>query len=587
MALSNTATPIYYGRFRDAVIRGEIPVNKEISMEMNRIDDLIADPNFYYDDQAINGFIDFCENELTLTNGEDLHLLDSFKLWAEQIFGWYYFVERSIYVPSKDNHGGHYVRKTIKKRLVNKQYLIVARGAAKSMYASCLQNYFLSVDTSTSHQVTTAPTMAQAEEVMSPIRTAITRARGPLYKFLTSGSLQNTTGSKADRCQLAATKKGIQNFLTGSLLEVRPMSIDKLQGLRVSVATIDEWLSGDVREDPVGALEQGAAKEQGAGEDNDYLIVAISSEGTVRNGAGDTIKMELADILKGEYYNPHVSIWWYKLDDIDEVSKPEMWLKANPNLGLTVTYETYQLDVERAEKNPAARNDILAKRFGIPMEGYTYFFTYEETLPHRRRDFWRMPCAMGIDLSQGNDFCAFTFLFPLSGSAFGVKTRNYISELTLKQLPAAMRVKYDEFMKEGSLVVMPGTILDMMEVYEDLDAHILQCEYDVRCVGYDPYNAREFIERWEKENGPFGIEKVIQGARTESVPLGELKKLAEERLLIFDEELMTFSMGNAITMEDTNGNRKLLKRRYEQKIDAVSAMMDAFVSFKLNREAFE
>lgn len=587
MALSNTATPIYYGRFRDAVIRGEIPVNKEISMEMNRIDDLIADPNFYYDDQAINGFIDFCENELTLTNGEDLHLLDSFKLWAEQIFGWYYFVERSIYVPSKDNHGGHYVRKTIKKRLVNKQYLIVARGAAKSMYASCLQNYFLSVDTSTSHQVTTAPTMAQAEEVMSPIRTAITRARGPLYKFLTSGSLQNTTGSKADRCQLAATKKGIQNFLTGSLLEVRPMSIDKLQGLRVSVATIDEWLSGDVREDPVGALEQGAAKEQGAGEDNDYLIVAISSEGTVRNGAGDTIKMELADILKGEYYNPHVSIWWYKLDDIDEVSKPEMWLKANPNLGLTVTYETYQLDVERAEKNPAARNDILAKRFGIPMEGYTYFFTYEETLPHRRRDFWRMPCAMGIDLSQGNDFCAFTFLFPLSGSAFGVKTRNYISELTLKQLPAAMRVKYDEFMKEGSLVVMPGTILDMMEVYEDLDAHILQCEYDVRCVGYDPYNAREFIERWEKENGPFGIEKVIQGARTESVPLGELKKLAEERLLLFDEELMTFSMGNAITMEDTNGNRKLLKRRYEQKIDAVSAMMDAFVSFKLNREAFE
>lgn len=587
MALSNTATPIYYGQFRDAVIRGEIPVNKEISMEMNRIDDLIADPNFYYDDQAVNGFIAFCENELTLTNGEDLHLLDSFKLWAEQIFGWYYFVERSIYVPSKDNHGGHYVRKTIKKRLVNKQYLIVARGAAKSMYASCLQNYFLSVDTSTSHQVTTAPTMAQAEEVMSPIRTAITRARGPLYKFLTSGSLQNTTGSKADRCQLAATKKGIQNFLTGSLLEVRPMSIDKLQGLRVSVATIDEWLSGDVREDPVGALEQGAAKEQGAGEDNDYLIVAISSEGTVRNGAGDTIKMELADMLKGEYYNPHVSIWWYKLDDIDEVSKPEMWLKANPNLGLTVTYETYQLDVERAEKNPAARNDILAKRFGIPMEGYTYFFTYEETLPHRRRDFWRMPCAMGIDLSQGNDFCAFTFLFPLSGSAFGVKTRNYISELTLKQLPAAMRVKYDEFMKEGSLVVMPGTILDMMEVYEDLDVHISQCEYDVRCVGYDPYNAREFIERWERENGPFGIEKVIQGSRTESVPLGELKKLAEERLLIFDEELMTFSMGNAITMEDTNGNRKLLKRRYDQKIDAVSAMMDAFVSFKLNREAFE
>ena len=587
MALSNTATPIYYGQFRDAVMRGEIPVNKEISMEMNRIDDLIDDPRYYYDDEAINGFIDFCETELTLTNGEDLHLLDSFKLWAEQIFGWYYFVERSVYVPSQDGHGGHYERKRIKKRLVNKQYLIVARGAAKSMYASCIQNFFLNVDTSTTHQITTAPTMAQAEEVMSPIRTAITRARGPLFKFMTEGSLQNTTGSKANRCQLASTKKGIQNFLTGSLLEVRPMSIDKLQGLRVKVATIDEWLSGDVREDPIGAIEQGAAKEQGSAENNDYLIVAISSEGTVRNGSGDTIKMELAEILKGDYYNPHVSIWWYKLDDLDEVSDPEMWLKANPNLGKTVTYETYQLDVERAEKNPAARNDILAKRFGIPMEGYTYFFTYEETLPHRRRDFWRMPCALGADLSQGNDFCAFTFLFPLSGDAFGIKTRNYITELTLKQLPAAMRVKYDQFMKEGSLIVMPGTILDVMQVYEDLDNFISECEYDVRCLGYDPYNAQKFVERWEQENGPFGIEKVIQGARTESVPLGELKKLAEERLLLFDEELMTFAMGNCITIEDTNGNRKLLKKRYDQKIDAVAAMMDAFVAFKLNREAFE
>lgn len=587
MALSNTATPIYYGQFRDAVMRGEIPVNKEISMEMNRIDDLIDDPRYYYDDEAINGFIDFCETELTLTNGEDLHLLDSFKLWAEQIFGWYYFVERSVYVPSQDGHGGHYERKRIKKRLVNKQYLIVARGAAKSMYASCIQDFFLNVDTATTHQITTAPTMAQAEEVMSPIRTAITRARGPLFKFLTEGSLQNTTGSKANRCQLASTKKGIQNFLTGSLLEVRPMSIDKLQGLRVTVATIDEWLSGDVREDPIGAIEQGAAKEQGSAENNDYLIIAISSEGTVRNGSGDTIKMELAEILKGDYYNPHVSIWWYKLDDLDEVADPEMWLKANPNLGKTVTYETYQLDVERAEKNPAARNDILAKRFGIPMEGYTYFFTYEETLPHRRRDFWRMPCALGADLSQGNDFCAFTFLFPLSGDAFGIKTRNYITELTLKQLPAAMRVKYDQFMREGSLIVMPGTILDMMQVYEDLDNYISECEYDVRCLGFDPFNAREFVERWERENGPFGIEKVIQGARTESVPLGELKKLAEERLLLFDEELMTFAMGNCITIEDTNGNRKLLKRRYDQKIDAVAAMMDAFIAYKLNREAFE
>ena len=584
MALSNKATPIYYGQFRDAVMRGEIPVNREISMEMNRIDELIENEGFYYDDEAINGFIDFCESELTLTNGEDLHLLDSFKLWAEQIFGWYYFIERSVYVPSSE---GHYERKRIKKRLVNKQYLIVARGAAKSMYASCIQSFFLNVDTSTTHQITTAPTMAQAEEVMSPIRTSITRARGPLYKFMTEGSLNNTTGSKADRCQLASTKKGIQNFLTGSLLEVRPMSIDKLQGLRVKVATIDEWLSGDVREDPIGAIEQGAAKEQGSAENNDYLIVAISSEGTVRNGSGDTIKMELAEILKGEYYNPHVSIWWYKLDDIDEVANPEMWLKANPNLGKTVTYETYQLDVERAEKNPAARNDILAKRFGIPMEGYTYFFTYEETLPHRKRDFWKMPCSLGADLSKGDDFCSFTFLFPLSGGAFGVKTRNYITELTLMKLPAAMRAKYDQFMKEGSLIVMPGTVLDMMEVYEDLDNYIAQCEYDVRSFGFDPYNAREFVERWERENGPFGIEKVIQGAKTESVPLGELKKLAEQRLILFDEELMAYAMGNCITLEDTNGNRKLLKKRYDQKIDAVAAMMDAYVAFKLNREAFE
>lgn len=587
MSLSNTATPIYYGQFRDAVIRGEIPVNREISMEMNRIDDLIANPGIWYDDEAINGFIAFCENELTLTNGEDLHLLDSFKLWSEQIFGWYYFVERSVYVPSPDGHGGHYEKKRIKKRLVNKQYLIVARGSAKSMYASCIQNYFLNVDTATTHQVTTAPTMAQAEEVMSPIRTAITRARGPLYKFLTEGSLQNTTGSRANRCQLASTKKGIQNFLTGSILEVRPMSIDKLQGLRVKIATVDEWLSGDVREDPIGALEQGAAKEQGSAENNDYLIVAISSEGTVRNGSGDTIKMELSDILKGEYYNPHVSIWWYKLDDIEEVNNPDMWLKANPNLGKTVTYETYQLEVERAEKNPAARNDILAKRFGIPMEGYTYYFTYEETLPHHKREFWKMPCSLGADLSQGDDFCAFTFLFPLSNGSFGVKTRNYITELTLMKLPAAMRTKYDQFMKEGSLVVMPGTVLDMMEVYEDLDNHISEREYDVRCFGFDPYNAREFVERWERENGPFGIEKVIQGAKTESVPLGELKKLSEERMLLFDEDLMTFAMGNCITLEDTNGNRKLLKKRYDQKIDAVAAMMDAYIAFKLNREAFE
>lgn len=587
MALSNTATPIYYGQFRDAVIRGEIPVCEEISMEMNRIDALIANPGVWYDDQAVQGFIEYCENELTLTNGEDLHLLDSFKLWAEQIFGWYYFVERSIYEPNPGGHGGHYVKKTIKKRLINKQYLIVARGAAKSMYASCIQNYFLNVDTTTTHQVTTAPTMAQAEEVMSPIRTAITRSRGPLFSFLTEGSLQNTTGSKANRVKLASTKKGIQNFLTGSLLEVRPMSIDKLQGLRVKVATVDEWLSGDVREDVIGALEQGAAKEQGGGSNDDYLIVAISSEGTVRNGSGDTIKMELMKILKGEYNAPHTSIFWYKLDSVDEVGDPAMWLKANPNLDKTVTYETYQDAVERAEQAPATRNDILAKRFGIPMEGYTYYFTYEETLPHRRREFWQMPCALGADMSQGDDFCSFVFLFPLSNGAFGVKTRNYITELTLNKLPTAMRIKYDDFMKEGSLIVMPGNILDMMQVYEDLDNYIAEVGYDVRCFGFDPYNAREFVERWERENGPFGIVKVIQGAKTESVPLGELKKLSEERMLIFDEELMTFTMGNCIVMEDTNGNRKLLKKRYDAKIDAVAAMMDAFVAFKINREAFE
>ena len=588
MALSNTATPKYYGQFRDAVMRGEIPVCEEISMEMNRIDDLIANPGIWYDDQAIQGFIDYCENELTLTDGEDLHLLDSFKLWAEQIFGWYYFVERSIYEPNPDGHGGHYVNKTIKKRLINKQYLIVARGAAKSMYASCIQNYFLNVDTSTTHQVTTAPTMAQAEEVMSPIRTAITRSRGPLFQFLTEGSLHNTTGSKANRVKLASTKKGIQNFLTGSLLEVRPMSIDKLQGLRVKVATIDEWLSGDVREDVVGALEQGAAKEQGGGKNDDYLILAISSEGTVRNGSGDTIKMELMKILKGEYDARRTSIFWYKLDSIDEVNDPAMWLKANPNLDKTVTYETYQDAVERAEQNPAQRNDILAKRFGIPMEGYTYYFTYEETLPQdRKRDYWGMPCSLGADLSQGDDFCAFTFMFPLTNGAFGVKTRNYISSKTLMKLPSAMRVKYDEFMKEGSLIVLEGTVLDMMQVYDDLDKHIMDSEYDVRSFGFDPYNAKEFVARWEMENGPFGIEKVIQGAKTESVPLGELKKLSEDRLLLFDEELMSFAMGNCITMEDTNGNRKLLKKRYDQKIDAVAAMMDAYVAYKLNKDAFE
>ena len=581
MALSNTATPIYYGKFRDAVMRGEIPICREISLEMNRIDDLIANPGIYYDDQAINGFIKFCEDELTLTDGGDLHLLDSFKLWAEQIFGWYYFVERSVFEPNPDGHGGRYVNKTVKKRLINKQYLIVARGAAKSMYGSCIQNYFLNVDTATTHQITTAPTMKQAEEILSPIRTAITRSRGPLFSFLTEGSLQNTTGAKANRMKLASTKKGIENFLTGSLLEIRPMNINKLQGLRCKIATVDEWLSGDIREDVIGAIEQGASKL------DDYLIVAMSSEGTVRNGSGDTIKMELMEILKGEYINPHVSIWYYKLDDVEEVARPDTWQKANPNLGKTVTYETYQLDVERAEKAPATRNDILAKRFGIPMEGYTYFFTYEETLPHRRRDFWGMPCALGADLSQGDDFCAFTFLFPLRDGSFGVKTRNYITSKTLQKLPGAMRLKYDEFMSEGSLIVHEGTVLDMDEVYDDLDAHIIDRDYDVRCFGFDPYNARSFVERWERENGPFGIEKVIQGAKTESVPLGELKKLAEDRMLVFDEDLMTFAMGNCITLEDTNGNRKLLKKRYEQKIDAVAAMMDAYIAYKLNKDAFE
>ena len=582
MALSNTAVPKYYGQFRDAVIRGEIPVCREVSMEMNRIDDLIANPGIWYDDQAIDGFISYCENELTLTDGEDLTLLDSFKLWAEQIFGWYYYVERSVYVPDPDGHGGHYVNKRIKKRLITKQYLIVARGAAKSQYESYIHSYFLNVDTSTTHQVHTAPTMKQADEVLAPMRTAIARSRGPLFKFLTEGSLQNTTGSKANRVKLVSTKKGIENFLTGSLVEIRPMTIDKLQGLNSRINTIDEWLSGDIREDVIGALEQGASKN------DDYLIVAVSSEGTVRNGPGDTIKMELMSILKGEYNNPRTSIWWYKLDSLDEVSNPDMWLKANPNIKALNKYEEYQADVERAEKAPATRNDILAKRFGIPMEGYTYYFTYEETLPQRRkRDFWNMPCSMGADLSQGDDFCAFTFLFPLPRGAFGVKTRNYITELTLSKLPLAMRDKYEHFIKEGSLVVMPGTVLDMMEVYEDLDNHISSVGYDVRSFGYDPYNAREFVERWERENGSFGIEKVIQGAKTESVPLGELKKLAEERLLLFDEELMQFAMGNCITIEDTNGNRKLFKKRYEQKIDAVAAMMDAYVAFKLNREAFD
>ena len=577
MALSNTAVPKYYGRFRDAVVRGEIPICKEISMEMNRIDDLIANPGIWYDDQAVQGFINFCEHELTLTNGEDLYLLDSFKLWAEEIFGWYYFVERSIYDPNE----GRYVKKSIKKRLINKQYLIVARGAAKSMYAACIQAYFLTIDTSTTQQLVTAPTMRQSEATLDPIRTAITRARGPLFKFMTEGSLQNTTGSRANRQKLASTKKGIENFLTSSIVEVLPMSIDKLQSRRDKISTIDEWLSGDVREDVVGAVEQGASKN------DDYLIVATSSEGTVRNGSGDSIKMELSKILRDEYRNPHVSIWWYKLDEIDEVAKPDMWLKANPNLGKTVSYEVYQLDVDRAEQAPATRNDILAKRFGIPMEGYTYYFTYEETIPHRRRDYWQMPCALGADLSQGDDFCAFTFLFPLPDGRFGIKSRNYISSLTLKKLPAAMRMKYDDFMKEGSLIVLEGTVLDMMEVYEDLDQYVIDSDYDVRCFGYDPYNAKEFVSRWETENGPYGIEKVIQGAKTESVPLGELKKLSEQRMLLFDEELFSFAMGNCITLEDTNGNRKLYKKRHEQKIDCVAACMDAYVAYKLNKDAFE
>lgn len=587
MALSNTAVPRYYGQFREAVIRGEIPISREVELEMHRIDDLIANPGIYYDDEKVEGWISFCESELVLTDGSDLHLLDTFKLWGEQVFGWYYFIERSVYEPNEDGHGGHFVNKRIKKRLITKQYLIVGRGAAKSLYASCMQAYFLTVDTATTLQIATAPTMRQADETLSPIRTAITRSRGPLFKFLTEGSLQNTTGSRMNRVKLTPTKKGIEDFLTGSLLEIRPMVIDKLQGLRVKCASVDEWLSGDIREDPIGAIEQSASKEQGGAYNNDYLIIATSSEGTVRNGSGDTIKMELMKILKGDYVNPHVSIWWYKLDSVDEVGDPNTWLKANPNLGKTVTYETYQLEVERAEQNPAVRNDTLAKRFGLPMEGYTYYFTYEETLPHRHREYWKMPCALGADLSQGDDFCAFTFLFPLSNGCFGVKTRNYITSLTLMKLPAAMRQLYDRFMAEGSLVVMDGTVLDMMQVYDDLDAHITQYEYDVRAFGFDPYNAKEFVARWENENGPFGIEKVIQGAKTESVPLGELKKLAGERMLLFDEELMTFAMGNCITLEDTNGNRKLFKKRYEEKIDAVAAMMDAYIAYKINREAFD
>lgn len=580
MALSNTAVPIYYGQFRDVVIRGDIPVCREVEMEMNRIDDLIDNPDIYYDDKAVEGWIKYCENELTLTDGSDLHLLDSFKLWGEEVFGWYFFEERSVYEPYKDRPGGHYVEKKIKKRLIKKQYLIVGRGAAKSLYDSCIQSYCQNIDVSTTHQITTAPTMKQAEEVMSPLRTAITRAKGPLFQFLTEGSLQNTTGSKANRPKLAATKKGIENFLTGSLIEIRPMSINKLQGLRCKIATVDEWLSGDIREDVIGAIEQGASKL------DDYLIIATSSEGTVRNGSGDTIKMELADILKGEYIAPHISIWWYKLDSIEEVSDPDMWIKANPNIGKTVTYEVYQQDVERAEKAPAARNDILAKRFGIPTEGYTYYFTYEETLPHRKHSFCGMPCSLGADLSQGDDFCAFTFLFPLNDGSFGVKTRSYITELSLTKLPASMRFKYDEFIKEGSLIIMNGTVLDIDEVYEDIDKHIVDNDYDVCCFGYDPYNAKEFVDRWSSENGPFCIEKVIQGVKTETVPLGELKTLSEERMLIFDEEIMKFTMGNCITLEDTNGNRKLLKKRYEHKIDNVSAMLDAYVAYKHNKEVF-
>ena len=583
MSLSNTATPIYYGQFRDAVLRGDIPVNKYISMEMNRIDDLIANPGVYYDDEAVNGFISFCEKELTLTDGSDLHLLDSFKLWAEQVFGWYYFVEKSIYEPYEDAHGGRYVNRMVKKRLINKQYLIVARGAAKSMYASCIQSYFLVMDNETTHQVTTAPTIPQSDEVLSPFRTAIVRSRGPLFKFLTDGSLQNTTGSRAKRMKLASTKAGIQNFLTNSLLESRPMSIDKLQGLRCKIATVDEWLSGDVREDVVGALEQSASK----GNIEDYLIIATSSEGTVRNGSGDTIKMELLNILKGEYINPHVSIWYYRLDDVKEVGDPSKWLKCNPNIGKTVSYETYQLDVERAEKNPAVRNDILAKRFGIPMEGYTYFFTYDETKVHRHRTYWKMPCALGADLSRGDDFCAFTFMFPIQNGEFGIVTRSYITSRTLMNLPGAMREKYEEFTHEGSLIVLDGTVLDMDEVYEDLDKYIQDSQYDVRCFGFDPYNAKTFVERWEAENGPFGIEKVIQGSKTESVPLGELKTLAEDRMLLFDQQLMSWTLGNCVTIEDTNGNRKLLKKRHDQKIDNVAAMMDAYVAYKANKEAFE
>lgn len=581
MTLSNTAVPRYYGQFREDVLSGRTVVNEKVSMEMNRIDQLIEDPDIWYDDLMVEGFIAFCEDELTLTDGSDLVMLDSFKLWAEQLFGWYYFVDRSVYVPSPDNHGGRYVNRRIKKRLVNKQYLIVARGAAKSQYESYIHQYFLNIDTSTTHQVHTAPTMKQAEEVLSPMRTAITRARGPVFKFMTEGSLQNTTGSKANRVKLTSTKKGIENFFTGSLCEIRPMTIDKLQGLNSRINTVDEWLSGDIKEDVIGTLEQGASKN------DDYLIVAVSSEGTARNGPGDTIKMELMSILKGDYYNPHVSIWWYALDSIEEVNHPDMWEKAQPNIGKTVTYETYQLDVERMENAPSTRNDILAKRFGIPMEGYTYFFTYEETKPHRRHEYWNMPCAVGADLSQGDDFCAFTFLFPLKHEEFGIKTRNYITEKTLAKLPNAMRVKYDEFIEEGSLIVMPGTVLDIPQVYDDLDAHIMLRKYDARCLGYDPYNARDFVERWERDNGPYGIEKVIQGARTESVPLGELKKLSEQRALLFDEEVMSFAMGNCVVLEDTNGNRKLLKNRYDAKIDPVAAMMDAYISYKLNKDAFE
>ena len=583
MSLSNTATPYYYGQFRDAVIRGDIPVNELVSMEMNRIDALIRNPGVYYDDKAVEGFIAFCENELTLTDGSPLKLLDSFKLWAEQLFSWYYFVERSVYEPNPDGHGGHFVKKKIRKRLTNRQYLILGRGGAKSIYDSCVQAYGLVVDTTTTHQITTAPTMKLSEEVLQPISTAIVRARGPVFELLTQGSLQNTTGNRANRKQLASTKKGIENFLTNSYLEVRPLSINKLQGLRVKYATVDEWLSGDLKEDPINAIEQGAAK----GDVPDYVIVATSSEGTVRNGAGDSIKMELMDILKGEYYNPHVSIWWYRLDNLEEINDPRMWVKANPNLGHTVSYETYQLEVEKAEKVPSQRNDILAKRFGIPMEGYTYYFTYEETRPHRPRTYWSMPCSLGADLSQGDDFCAFTFMFPLSNGKFGIKTRSYVTSLTMMKLPSAMRNKYNEFLDEGSLIVLEGTVLDMMEVYEDLDNHIIESDYDVRCFGFDPYNAKEFVERWEAENGPFGIVKVQQGVKTETVPLGELKTLSEERMLLFDEELMSFAMGNCVTIEDTNGNRKLLKKRREQKIDNVAAMMDAYIAYKANKEAFE